>query len=376
MIVGATPSSISDPSTYIREVFVKNIQLRHSTPVTPPASGNEYNAPAGLRTRYVYECEVRNVAGWECSIGFAIYGNVSSRYVDCFAFRSSAGSSSINDIWRGFWLKGNPPVLAGGNASVHLVRCKASQGGTPALVDPVGFKLDGAFVDSFLSWCETSQIPVGIHVTGTGAAGTLSSNLDLHISHPIIDQASNIGIHIEQLAPSALVEIAHPYVACAASAFAALYIHDGGGRISIVGGQAIGSGGTTLGFYAVRQSGTNVAGLKLLNMARPVGVDSCSSFRINPDIVNPDIIANPYQAAIRVDNSSRMVLQPALSGRTNAFPQGIYLVGASNNYMEIDPTLIEPSCISGGAGNKVQINGIPITSLGSTGTHYITGVLA
>lgn len=376
MVIGVTPSSISDPSTYLRQIHVQDLQLQFSTPVTPPSAGNDYTGPAGLRTQYLYECEFRNVAGWECSIGFAIYGNVGSRYLDCIAFRSSAGSTPSNDIWRGFWLKGSPSVLAGGNASVHLTRCNASRGGSPALVDPVGFKLDGAFVDSFLSWCETSQVPVGFHVSGTGASGALSSNLDLHIVHPIIDQASNVGIHIEQVSPSALIEIDHPYVATTDSALAGLFIHDGGGRIGITGGQIIGNGGTTLGLYAVNQRGIAAQGLKLLNMARPVGIDNCINCRIDPEIYNPDTTASPYQAAVRLSNSSRMIIRPSIAGKANAFPQGINLAGAGNSYVEIDPTLAEPSSISGGASNKVQINGVSITATGATGTHFVTGVLA
>jgi hypothetical protein len=375
MFVGLA-SNPGSPSQYLRQTQIWDLQLQHSSAIIPPAAGSDYNGPAGLRTAYVYECEFRNVAGWECSIGFAIYGNVTTRYLDCIAFRSLAGSRSANDIWRGFWLKGSPPVLAGGNASVHLVRCNASRGGSPALTDPVGFKLEGAFVDSFLSWCETSQIPVGMHITGTGATGGNGSNFDLHISHPIIDQASDCGIKLENLAPSALVDIDHPYIACSASAFAAIYIFNGAGRTSIVGGQAIGAGGTTLGVYGLNQRGLTVSALKLFNLARPVGLGACLNCRIQPEIHNPDFSANPYQGAVWLSDCDRMIIQPSVSGKAGAFPQGVYLAGTGNGHVQIDPTLVEPGCISGGVANKVQINGASITVPGVVGTHYVTGVLS
>ena len=376
MRVGPASAPGGNPAvTYLRHVEVSGVNLTRVAAVVPTA--NAELLPTAMRVNYVYECRFSNIAGWESAIGFSIHGAVTTKFDDCIAFRSAAGTTPVNDMFFGFYCIGNPPVIAGGNASLYLNRCLASLGGTPPLSFSSGFRLTGAFVDTFLTQPETLACHRGISVVGTGSTGAPGSNIDLHISHAIIDQSLDFGLSLEDLAPGSLIEISHPYVSMPASGFAGIYFRAGGGNVSLIGGQVIGtSGGVTIGLFVEQQGGVDAIDLKIHNCPRPVIIDGSSNFRIEPAINNPGTSGS--NSAIWVVGSTRGEINASVKGKANAFNQGVYFSGAAggNSRVDVRCTRIDPACIIGGSGNKLVNVSTQVTATGLFGaSHLASGIM-
>ena len=349
---------------YVRQVQVSGVNLARVARVVP--TSNPELLPAAMRVNYVYQCHFSNIAGWESAIGFSIHGAVTTKFDDCIAFRSAAGTTPANDMFIGFYCIGNPPVIAGGNASLYLNRCIAFLGGAPRLAFSAGFLLTGAFVDTFLTQPETLACQRGISVVGTGGAGASGSNIDLHISHAIIDQSLEFGLMLEKLAPGSLIEISHPYISMPASGFAGIHFHAGGGNVSLIGGQVIGtSGGATIGLFVEQQGGIDAIGLKIHNCTRPVIIDGSSDFRIEPAISNPENSGS--HSGIWVIGSTRGEINASIKGKKNAFNQGVYFSGSGNSRIDVRCTRIDPACVIGGGANKLVNGATQIVSAGAFG---------
>jgi hypothetical protein len=384
MQVGTDTKPSGAIENFVTAVHVSNLSLWRSAAPVSPAAGQEANGPSGLRAQYLLYCQFEDVQAPEHSIGFSIAGCVASQFRRCTAFRSTAGSGTGNNIFFGFYLNGHVNIgLAGGNASVYLIDCAASVGGAPPLSSAAGMLLDGAFVDTFVIRFETTTIAKGIVAFGVSAstdpALRKAGNLDLHIHMPILDQCSDRGIEMGNLSNYAAVELIDPYVALAPGALAALHLHDGGGNVTLSGGQFIGygnneAGGVGLGLLAEAQKGIRAVGTKILGMARPVGMNACTAFDIAVDVSNPD--QNASQAAIRLEGCDRGRIVSFVRGKAGAFPQGVSLVGTGNGHVFIDATGLDPASLTGGAGEKVRIAGSQVTTVGPVGTHYVTGVMS
>jgi hypothetical protein len=326
-------------------------------------------------------CHFESLSAREHANGFSIIGAVRTHFRDCVAFRSLLPRGGGAGTFRGFHLDGRVEIgLAGGNASVYLTDCNATVGGKPKLAEAVGLLLEGAYADSFISNFETSEIPVGIRVAGNArglsAARRRSGHANLHISMPVIDQCSNVGIDISDTSDHSLIEIHDPYVALAPGALAGIFLHSLKGLTSIIGGQVIGwvdagAGGNGLGIHALDAEGFEVTGTKLLSMKRPAGLDRCRNFELAVAVNNPDVSAS--QAAIWLRDCVRAVVRVRVKGRAGAFPQGAYLAGGGNREISIDATGVDPAAIAGGSANRVVVETQQVPVPGRLGSIEVHG---
>jgi hypothetical protein len=119
---------------------------------------------------------------------------------------------------------------------------------------------------------------------------------------------------------------------------------------------------------------------------KPIEIDGGSvNCKVEATINNPNT-GDGGSAAILINTADRINVSCSVDGKSNAFGQGLFSVGTALNKSSIDPTLFDPAAISGGAGNKVFINSIAITSpgyyttAGASGTSgtgvFVTGITA
>lgn len=364
----------SAPNNYLQSIDIRWLEVSRSA----APEGRDAAAAAGMRIRFVLNCLIEGISASEHAIGFSLIGAVRSYIRDCQAFRSvSAVGEKKSNFW-GFHLDGRTDIgLAGGNASLFLIDCNASLGGAPALSECIGAFVQGGFADSFLINFETSGVATGIVVDGMastlGATQTKKGHANLHIAMPVIDGFSKAGIDISNVSQHGVIDITDPYIGSGIGTFAGIFLHDCKGMTTITGGQLVGwldaeNGGNAIGIYCLNAEGIGIEGTKLLGFRRPIGFDRCSDFTINAAINNPAQVAS--QAAIWLKDCSRAFIRTRIKGRTNAFPQGIYL-RSGNTRLSIDCIGIDPKSIQGGASNCFQAegvkSGVKIPSIAVTG---------
>lgn len=389
--VGPDTAPSGGSSFYYRNITVANLSAQYGVTPTPPSSGNESSAVKNWLVQYVLNCQINNCAAWEPIIGFYFYGAVYTKVDDCVAFRSSVFGGT-NDFFRGFWAQGAPAILAGGNPSLYISRCNVSMGGNPALVEPTGFFANGDFADIFVDDFETSTVPNGIWVTGAGASGTYGK-LDLHLRNMVLDQCNGTGILINALNNTGMVTITGGYIQIndTGAGNKGIWVTGSGnaGSVSIDGGTQIISqvGTSNKGIYISQQSNVKVdSSIIIEDFYKPVEIDGGAvNCQIEATINNPNT-GDGASAAVLVNNAERITVACSIDGKSNAFAQGFFSVGTVLNKASIDPTLFDPAAISGGAGNKVFINSVAITSpgyyttAGAAGTSgagiYVTGITA
>jgi hypothetical protein len=343
----------SGPNAFLQSVDIRWLEVGRSA---APADGGA----AGICIRYVLNCIIEGISAAEHTVGFSIAGAVRSHIRDCQAFRSIPGGSRFV----GFHLDGRGDIgLAGGNASIYLIDCNASIGGTPRLAESVGALLEGGFADSFLALFETSGVATGIKVDGLAptinAHQAKAGHANLHLLMPVIDGFAGSGIEITNVSDHGMIDMVDPYVGAGAGAFAGIYLHNCKGMTTITGGQVIGwvdadTGGKALGIYGVDAEGIAVEGTKFLGFRRPFGFNRCHDLSLHPAINNP--AQGALQGAVWLKDCRRGHIRPRIKGGRDAFPLGIHLRGSSAQ-LSIDCTSIDEACIQGGAINRFQADG-------------------
>lgn len=373
------PGSINE---FLTKVDIKSLSLWRSIAPASPPTGQTVVGATGLLVKHVLDCTFEDVRVDESIVGFHISAAVFSRFNQCVAFRSVAGTGSGEDAFHGFYLNGNvyAPGAAGGNASVYITDCSASTGGPVVYSTCVGMGLDRSFADTFISRFETVGVTKGIIAYGDALNPDLArrkiGNVNLHIHLPILDQCRDRCIEIGESANYAAIEIVDPYLTPAIGALAAIHVHSGGGNIFINGGQMLGfgdaeGGGNCVGILLENQSGVRVSGTKLIGFKRPVALSNCTAFDISPDVSNPNQTGS--QAAVSLNGCTRGRVTPFVRGMAGAFPQGVNLVSSGNSRIAIDVTGIDPSTIIGGQANKLLINGVATTTVGVKGNNFVSG---
>ncbi|WP_295530055.1 hypothetical protein [Novosphingobium sp. Chol11] len=359
--------------------FPQNIAVRSlalSRSVVPDTAGGRM--PAGLRAQFLLFADFREISAFEHGAGFVARGLVRSTLTDCVAFRSMTGAQS-GQLWRGFLLDGARDIgLAGGNASIFLRGCNATIGGAPALADPVGLQIEGAFADTFITEFETSGVPTGIRIDGKTAligARARHGHIDLHLVLPIIDQCASVGIDILDTSPDALIDVIDPYVAVAPGAKAALRLENMRGLATITGGQLAGAvnlaaGGRAVGLLASASSGLQVGGLKILEHARPAALTGCSGFALRLAIANPS--SRPGASAIVLRDCEGGTADVLISGQNSAFASGVRVEGSAKR-LRIDATTISPGAV-GDAGKRVTLGDRPLAVPSRIGDLAVVGV--
>lgn len=389
--VGPDTAPVGGTSDYYRNITVQDICARWVANLTPPAAGSESNAVKAWLINYVLNCQFKNCTAWEPIIGFYMYGCVYTKFDDCGVFRSIE-YGGLNDFFRGFWAQGVPAILTGGNPSLFLTRCNVNIGASPALVEPTGLYINGNFSDMFVDKLETASMHTGIWVNGVGGnAG--ASKLNLHLRNSVLDQCKQNGIVISALNEMGMVTVSGGYVQVVDTGATGKGIWMSGGTnngsVSIGGGLQLlsGTGTTNYGIYASQQSNVRVDSSVIIeDFYNPVVIDGGSTgCEIRATINNPNS-GDALSAAVKINSATNCYIAPAIDGAASKFAQGVYSVGTGLDRATIDPTLFNSVAIGGGAPDKVQINGVQITSpgyyttAGASGTSgagvFVTGITA
>jgi hypothetical protein len=371
-------------SNYTRNIKIEGIAALHSAGVYPPGAGQASNGVCGFRVQYVLGLEAVNLMSAENIIGFRCYGVVSSQFIRCVAFRSfPAIVTGEQDLFYGWYLQGSPSILAGGNASIYLDHCSATVGGSPALPGgSVGLYAQGNFVDTFIRDFESSALGMGVLVDGQDWHGTsANTQVDFRLENPVLDTCTQFGILIVNTNDNCQIEILNPYVGLLPGGTAGIRINQTGGQIRVDGGRMIGSGDASA--LSISQTdGVEIDGCAVSNFGGIICyVEYSRNCRILPSINNRN--NTTPSAALYVRDTSNGYFAPIIKGKANAFSQGIFVQNTSNN-ITIDPTCVDTTAITGGAANKLIINGISITvpryytpsgAPGATGSGiYVTGI--
>jgi hypothetical protein len=296
----------------------------------------------------------------------------------CQTNRAAAGSGAGTDLWYGYYINGLITVgFAGGNASIYLNYCTASCNVTALQTNnSVGFYMDGAFSDTFLESPETSQCNVGVTVEGNASPTLVASNLDLMIKNPIVDQFGTWGIYLNNINKFGSAIINSGYYGASSTADIGLYIKDCLGAVNVEGGQfvLIGATAITTGIGIEDSVGVVLNRPQILDGTNyAVSLTGSNNCDVRPLVKNHQ---NSMIAAVQLlSNCDRNSIAPDLFGAAGLAQQGVQLVGTTNEYNEINCTLIDPSIITTGSTGKLTINAVPVTTTGLTGTNLVNGVM-
>jgi hypothetical protein len=376
LLVGtaADPGSING---YVTCVEVRDLDLARDAAPTPPPIGQDTSGPAGMRIQHALLTVVERVQSTDSYLGFIAYATVRTAFRYAHAKRDSAGSSPTNDKFYGFFLDGTAPNngAAGGNASTYLTDCSVELT-IGSLSDSYGFALSGKPVDTFVLRPETLGVSTGIIITGDSSP---SGNVDVHITDAIVDGFGSHGLYISGVGNWGAIDVKGGYFAPSGGASTTYGIRVVGttGMIALTNNQtACSPNSLCMGLYIEDSQGVVARSNMHMGSNRPIILDASSSCVVEDIIANPG--QTPTQAAVCLINAStRNRIAPVVKGQSaNKFPQGVNLMSTGNEYNEINCTGIDPAAITGGATDKLHINGSAVTTTGLSGTNLVSGVMA
>ena len=236
-------------NNFPRCITLENIEIRNQEAEFPV---KVYGVVYGT-FRNLFVMTTSSVAGG----GFYITKNVATVYEHCYV--QSVDHTGSNRF-RAFHCtdEGNP-ILAGGNASLYLVRCSyADTYNTSSSFNSAGFDVIGAGSDVFLLSCETSNGGYGVSFEGESATGDNRFN-DILISNCVFDGCSQGGIQFYKTS-SGCVSISNTYVACTPNGLFGLQFNQCNGLTCAVNGlQLLGLGTSMIGVQFVGD-GANAIG--------------------------------------------------------------------------------------------------------------------
>ena len=381
----------STPTTtdgYLRNITIENINFQHGVTRTLPEVGSEKTAIACLRAQYMIDGRITNVYANEPVVGFSFYALIGTHVERCRSFRSASFGSGA-DIFIGCITTGvvAPGGLIGNNASLYTYEMNATCAGdaVSALTADrrVGFWHDGAISDQFHKGQET--LGCNIRVSGLGETDTTAGSADFFIADAVVDQFTGASYDIQGIGKRGCLRLINAYAGLPAEANSgasphyAVRMQNIGGNVTIEGGDFyVTPNNNSIGISY--ESSTGVLKLKdpkLHEFARPIGIDTSKNFDIEASIsCHSNTPLSAVQGAVALSNAQIGTVEVSVVGKTDAYPQGVICFNALNNKIKIDPTMIDPACIQGGATNKVVINSVAITAPGnynSDGTAGTTG---
>ena len=228
-------------NNFPRGITLENIEIRNQEAEFPV---KVYGVVYGT-FRNLFVMTTSSVAGG----GFYITKNVATVYERCYV--QSVDHTGSNRF-RAFHCtdEGNP-ILAGGNASLYLVRCSyADTYNTSSSFNSAGFDVIGAGSDVFLLSCETSNGGYGVSFEGESATGDNRFN-DILISNCVFDGCSQGGIQFYKTS-SGCVSISNTYAACTPNGLFGLQFNQCNGLTCAVNGlQLLGLGTSMIGVQFV-----------------------------------------------------------------------------------------------------------------------------
>jgi hypothetical protein len=381
----ADPGAIN---SYLQGTRIANVNLNRTVgPISTSGSG------IGLINKFTLFTQINTVSSQQSMQGFYLYATVQTRLTECYASRSLAKSGGAPaDQFIGYYLDGNSPLpAAGGNASTYFTDCGAGCF-LPALQTSgsTGLALDKAGADTFVLRFESVTCAIGIEIVGTeGLAKDATGDVDIHILGAVIDQFASYGIRIIKQAGGGAITVIDGYFAPTggSGATAGIAIDSCVGTISLTDNQVIGFPnniygllvqGTLAPYYASQN--INSKGNIFLNCARGAIHLTSTLNSIFTDTCR-NTSTTSANAAITLTSGtgggcSRCYIASIVSGGVNTWAQGVRLIGTSATYCEVNVTSVLPSCISGGAGNKLTYNSTQITAVGVFGTtNYCSGAV-
>lgn len=357
-------------SNYHRNMHITDVVFMHGVALTAPGVGLQANAVVTIRPQFLLNCLFERCAAWEPFVGIKPHGCVRT-FIKDFKVLRTAALAGLGDFCRAIWVDGVPAVANGGNPSLYLVNNTLEASSGLGITKQLYF-LDGEFADVFIDGGETSQSTNGIVIAGNG--GNNYGRQNLHIHNFWADQCGGPAIDVTGLNSTATVTIEGGYFQ-SATASAILLLRGENGTVSVGGGAQIicGTAGTTIGIHANSQPGVSVDDtVQITDCPKPVVVEGLSPrCKINPTIKNP-LIGDGTQAAVFVSSGNIVSVNPIVSGKANAFSQGVLLSGVANTKVQVDPSSIDLFAVSGGV-NKVVIN---VTNITTPGYYNSTGVAA
>lgn len=222
-------------NNFPRGITLENIEIRNQEAEFPV---KVYGVVYGT-FRNLFVMTTSSVAGG----GFYITKNVATVYEHCYV--QSVDHTGSNRF-RAFHCtdEGNP-ILAGGNASLYLVRCSyADTYNTSSNFNSAGFDVIGAGSDVFLLSCETSNGGYGVSFESESATGDNRFN-DILISNCVFDGCSQGGMQFYKTA-AGCVSIDNTYAACTPNGLFGLQFNQCNGLTCAVNGLQLLSLGTSM----------------------------------------------------------------------------------------------------------------------------------
>jgi hypothetical protein len=356
---------------FLYGIVVENLYVGRN--VAPVIS----NACTGLIAKFTVSTQLTNIQSSEHIYSYQFIGTVGLIATNCKANRSAAGTGAGTDLWYGYYVNGLINVgFAGGNASIYLNYCTAGCNIAALQTNgSTGFYINSGFSDTFLESPETAFCNVGIVVEGDSSTTNLASNLDLMIKNPVNDQFGTWGIYFHNINRFGSAIVNSGYYGASATAAFGIYVHECLGAVTIEAGQFVMANATTANAIGILNSnGVIVDNAQILECSvQAVGLTGSNNCDIRPLVKN---YSNSILSAVQLFSTcTHNYIAPNLYGAAGLASLGVQLVGATNTYNEVNCTLINPTVLSGGSANKLNINSVSITATGLTGTNLVSGVM-
>ena len=368
--IGATSPGSSYPSQLPLGIKVRGLQVARDRP--PEIT----SGCAAIRMSYCIDAYCEDVRGEEGMKSWQFVGTVACRVTRCLAKRTATGtiggvSAPASDSWVGYDVDGTTAYLAGGNASLYITECSASD---TRLVKTQGwgYSLYGSFTDTFLHKCESVACQVGVRISGTSATGTSFGNNDVQITSMTSDAFGLYGVYIENVAEAGTIEIIGGQYGAAPGASAGIRVQNSGGQMAFHGGQilvGVSPGCTAIQLDTCKR--VQILGTQISEVDTAAGIDTnnISQCVLQPSLNNA---GKSGGSAIRMFGaSSANIIRPIVGGKAgSAWTYGIQCVGAGHGGNHIDVTGIVSSTL---AASRLDINGTGITAAGTYSTNVVGG---
>lgn len=337
-------------TNFLTGIEVHDVDVYCADGPYPGAPGDEFTGSKGVSLQFVKFPYISNITASQFSIGFAFNGSQGIRAERLMVHRDRVGGgtygNTVHDYYYGVWVNGNATSHfdSGGNASSYISSCYVDFAGTGVVLGTtIGLYADTRWSDTFVDYFEAGAVQYGMWFDGTGPSGDRSTNLDLHIRDPILDQIKIVGLYFTNSNPASQITIVNPYVAPSAGALAGIKFSSCGGTARISGGICPGAAGP-IGLHILSSSGVVTEGNSFLEFSKPCEVTSSQSCYL-ADIFNNQT-QTTAQSAIKVTTSGSCVFRPMIKGASGKFIGGVEEVGTGNSNNTVDITGIDPVAIA------------------------------
>lgn len=294
----------------------------------------------------------------------------------CRAHRFVAGTGGGTDTFKGFWIDGTPAAgTSGGNASFYMSEGFV-QVGPPFTGTSIAYYSDKNFADTFLHTIESYNCTQGLVVVGNASVALGVANGDFIVTNAIFDSCAGTAIEISNTDEAGNLSITTGECSQQGStASPMILVSSSLSSVSITGLHLLAINNATGNAIQITDS-VNVTTNNYIIEARGKAVQLSSS---NNCSINDRVMNNTYTGqGIQLTNSSRNKLNATMSGVTLGV--GYKVTDATSGYNEFNCTGLDPAGITGGAANKLVINGAQVVAVGIAaaghGTNVASGVMA